>query len=53
MVWWGAMLPHLKDPPGLAEFINPPTTRQGRIQKMQARFDAWDKALAEGRRRAG
>lgn len=30
LVWWGAMLPHLKKPPDFREFVDPPARRSER-----------------------
>lgn len=48
MLWIGAMLPHLKEPPGFEEFVNPPDAaemRRRRVAEMERRFDAIDRIL--------
>lgn len=40
-VWWGAMLPHLKDPPRLADFVgNAVKPKKQAHEELQAMCDA-------------
>lgn len=39
-VWWGAMLPHMKKPPQLREFIGEAPQRQRNIVEC---IEAWEK----------
>ena len=41
MTWWGAMLPHLKRPPKLDEFVDPrPTIQRQSPEVLQAMCEA-------------
>lgn len=51
MVWWGAMLPHLKKPVPLKDFIGKVDLPKSREERAKAFHDAWDRidrALARG-----
>ena len=41
LVWWGAMLPHLKKPPQFREFVGGKTP--DRRQDLRACIAAWDR----------
>jgi len=43
LVWWGAMLPHLKKPPSYQEFVSP---RRKPVQQDPETIDAMLHALA-------
>lgn len=46
MVWWGAMLPHLKERPTLEKFAGYPIDNAERIRRTHAAWDKIDAALA-------
>lgn len=51
MVWWGAMLPHLKKPISLKDFVGHSDfarSREDRVRQFHAAWDKIDRAL--GRR---
>lgn len=51
MVWWGAMLPHLKKPVELKKFVghrDKPKTRAERIKAFHAAWDKIDRAWGQG-----
>ena len=48
MVWWGAMLPHLKKTPDLKTFVgrvDVARTRAERVRQFHAAWDKIDRAL--------
>lgn len=48
LVWWGAMLPHLKKPVPLRDFIghrDVPRSRAERVKQFHADWDKIDRAL--------
>lgn len=48
MVWFGAMLPHLKKPPSLKEFVGEvdiALSRAERVRKFHAEWDKVDRVL--------
>lgn len=47
MVWWGAMMPHMKKPPDFEKFVGIPPDRNERIRRW---VEAWDRADASLRR---
>jgi len=46
MVWWGAMLPHLKEPVALDRFIGRPVDDRARIAAFHTAWDKIDRSLA-------
>jgi len=51
MVWYGAMLPHLKKTIQLADFagkVAEPSSREDRAKRFHAAWDRIDRALARG-----
>ncbi|AZV00402.1 hypothetical protein pthi1_p37 [Paracoccus phage vB_PthS_Pthi1] len=53
MVWWGAMLPHLKKAPDLKTFVghrDVARTRAERVRQFHAAWDRVDRALARASR---
>jgi len=51
MVWWGAMMPHMKDPPKFAEFTGIKPDRRTELAACIAAWDRVDRSLAANRRR--
>ena len=46
MVWWGAMLPHLKAPVELHQFIGDPAVIEAeRVRRFHSAWDKVDRAL--------
>jgi hypothetical protein len=51
LVWWGAMLPHLKKPVSFEQFVgvaDPVQSRADRVRQFHAAWDKIDAALARG-----
>lgn len=51
LVWWGAMLPHLKEPVSLDRFVNGKEDTRKSIAAWSAAWDRVDAGLAEAKRR--
>lgn len=49
MVWWGAMLPHLKKPVSLEVFVNGKEDSRASLAAWSATWDRVDAALAANR----
>lgn len=43
LVWWGAMLPHLKKPVPLDKFVGHREVAKSRAERVKAFHAAWDK----------
>ncbi len=51
LVWWGAMLPHLKKPVSLKDFVGRREIARSRAERVRDFHAAWDKIdRALGRR---
>ncbi len=51
LVWWGAMLPHLKKPVSLKDFVGRREITRSRAERVRDFHAAWDKIdRALGRR---
>ncbi|MFV0409087.1 MAG: hypothetical protein ACK5LJ_05130 [Paracoccus sp. (in: a-proteobacteria)] len=51
LVWWGAMLPHLKKPVSLKDFVghrDVAKSRSERVRDFHAAWDKVDRALGRG-----
>jgi hypothetical protein len=46
LVWWGAMMPHLKEPPGFEAFTGYKPDRAEQIRRWVEAWDKIDRALA-------
>lgn len=51
MVWWGAMMPHLKKPPKFAEFVGDAPDRARDVRACVAAWDRVDRALSRNRQK--
>lgn len=54
LVWWGAMLPHLKKPVSLKDFVGRREIAKSRAERVRDFHAAWDKidrALGRGNAR--
>ena len=49
MIWWGAMLPYLKKPFPLAQFVGKEVSPVERVRSFHSTWDKVDRALARGR----
>jgi hypothetical protein len=46
MVWWGAMMPHMKEPPKFEAFTGYKPDRADELKRWLAAWDKVDRALA-------
>jgi len=52
MIWWGAMLPHLKKPPSFDKFVGQSENRVRDVAACVAAWDRVDRALSRNRKKA-
>ena len=50
LVWFGAMMPRLKNPPTLEKFVGRARSETGRVRNFHSAWDRIDAALARNRR---
>jgi hypothetical protein len=50
LTWWGAMMPHLKDPPDLEKFSGYEPDKQEKVRRWLAAWDRVDAGLGRNRK---